>query len=38
MEAYRKETHAGGRDYSEPVATYDVYPRMSAVLFTRWIS
>ena len=27
MEAYHvKETHAGGRDFSEPVTTYDVYP------------
>ncbi len=27
MEAYHvKETHAGGRDYSEPITTYDVYP------------
>lgn len=28
MEAYHvKETHAGGRDFSEPVTTYDVYPK-----------
>ncbi len=27
MEAYHvKETHAGGRDYSEPITTYDVFP------------
>ena len=28
MEAYHvKETHAGGREFSEPVTTYDVYPK-----------
>ena len=27
MEAYHvKETHAGGREYSEPITTYDVFP------------
>ena len=27
MEAYHvKETHAAGRDYSEPITTYDIYP------------
>ena len=27
MEAYHvKETHAGGRDYSEPITTYDIFP------------
>lgn len=28
MEAYHvKETHAGGREFSEPITTYDVYPK-----------
>ena len=27
MEAYHvKETHAGGREYSEPITTYDIFP------------